>query len=149
MFDMLRKAMTLAYLGINLWTDLKWMRIWWPLTVLMLPVAAVMQLANGTAMTALLMGCLPGLGVLILAGICPRKIGAGDALVLLVCGCLEKEPGITASLEFLFMALLLASLCTVLTALFADLRQGTAYQVTVPFLPFLLAARICLDLTGV
>ena len=87
------------------------------------------------ALQTILGGMLPGAGLLLLGFLTEKKVGYGDGIVLIIMGILEG--GQTVFLTFC-VGLFLQSLFAVLLVILKKADK----QTKIPFLPFLLAARI-------
>lgn len=81
----------------------------------------------------LMVGILPGLGLLFLAWMTKEAIGYGDGVIVLTMGVLL---GAKMAFGVLWLALLLAAVFSVICLLQKRCKKSSTY----PFVPFLLAA---------
>ena len=89
---------------------------------------------------SLLGGLMPGAFVFFLAFLLPDKIGAGDGIALMVCGCVFP---LYSMMLLLFTALLAAGTGGLITGMVRKEKNPK-----IPFLPFLAAAAVFFAITG-
>lgn len=84
-----------------------------------------------------LIAIIPGVGLMVLAHLTEKKVGLGDGILLMLIGILE---GIGKVLLIFCVGLFLQSLFAVVLVMIGKADK----QTRIPFVPFLLAARIIL-----
>ena len=130
--------LVLGLLGIYTIQDLKRRRIWWPPAVCMAAAGIWMNRqtwAQSWQIPALAL--VPGILLLLCALLPAHPVGAGDGLTAVACGAICGLDGV---LELLMLAFLMCAAWAAFLLVFR--RAGRRDRV--PFMPFLLAAQICL-----
>lgn len=127
----------LIYLIFCTWSDVRRRQIWCPPAWLLIFLSLAIHLIGRDLRLVWLQGLVPGMVLFGLTFFCGQAIGQGDCLVLMTCGCIL---GLNKVLELMFWAFVFAGSWAVL--LMARKRAGRKTQL--PFMPFLLAARILL-----
>ncbi len=105
-------------------------------------MAAELVIRGSRSLPALLCGLLPGAALLLLSLAAKERIGAGDGIAVLCCGCVLD-----------FFQLCPALLCALLAAGLFGLvlaRKRKTRRISLPFVPFLAGAVILvLSLEGI
>lgn len=138
---MVQTAGSIMILGIGSFFDMKWKKIpsalflagavWAAVCVLLrMPQEGAVE-----ALTQAAVSLLPGAALLILSFMTEKKVGAGDGLTLLLLGLYE---GMELALGVFCLGLFLQSLLAVVLLVLKKADK----QSCIPFLPFLLAARL-------
>ena len=134
--------MTLIFLVLCTVTDLRRKQIWWPFALLFLVGSALIHLLCRDAKGISLLLCLlPGGLLLLTAWLTHEAIGYGDGWVVAACGA---ALGFQTVLEMLLLALLFAAAWSGILLLKKKAGRGDSF----PFVPFLLAAHVCLTVAG-
>ncbi len=123
--------------------DIRWKKV--PVTILSMGaiwafIEMVINIVNQGFLKAFLLfliAIVPGAGLMVLAYLTERKIGFGDGIILMLIGALE---GIGKVLLIFCVGLFLQSLFAVVLVMIGKADK----QTRIPFVPFLLAARIIL-----
>jgi len=136
------RVLILLYLLTESIADLKCRRVSLLPALILLPAGLLARLIEaGAPGPTLLTGLVPGLLLLIAAGITKESVGLGDAVIVLACGAWLSG---SCELECLCLALLLSAAVSIALLL---LRRCSR-QDTLPFLPFLLAGHAAVFLLG-
>ena len=132
----LLNTILLLFLLINAWHDLK-DRIIVPRISLWFGAAGIVWhlLQPGPGVLETLAGILPGLVLFSVSVVFPEELGRGDGYVLMACGIWL---GAADTMELLITAFILAGAVSLLLLLFRRANRRTS----LPFIPFLLAARL-------
>lgn len=135
-------SLTVIFLGICSFWDLRKKQIWWPLPVFFLILAALVRfVAKDGTLWEYLAGSLPGCVLLLFAWISQEAIGYGDGIVVFACGALM---GIGNAVQMLILALCFSAVWSgfLLAVRKADRKESFA------FVPFMFAAELVLLVTG-
>ncbi|MDD2957336.1 MAG: prepilin peptidase [Lachnospiraceae bacterium] len=130
--------LVLIFLIICCITDLNKKIIWKPVTILVFAgVCTAHFILKDMELWNILCGCLPGL-CLLAAGLATREaIGYGDGLVIMSCGAAIGFADVTALLLLgLFFSAIWAAILLIV--------RKAGKKDSFPFVPFLLAAWICM-----
>ena len=104
--------------------------------------AIVLSLLKGeVSVLQMLLGCLPGAGLLLAARITDQGVGYGDGALLLI-------PGILLGLFPVILLLFCALLAAALTGIFLMIVKKWKKKRSLPFVPFLYVGYILLLLMG-
>lgn len=133
---------TVLFLGICALTDIWKKRIWWPLAVGYMILGIMVSLFNREnviqdILIRMLLGVMPGIGLLLLSLATREAIGYGDGMIVAACGTVL---GLSTIIPMLFLAFGFAAIGSV--CLIICKKAGRKDQI--PFAPFLLLAQICL-----
>lgn len=85
-----------------------------------------------------LLGCLPGLMLAVVARLSGRSIGYGDAFMMVSCGFFV---GIINAIWLLLISMSICALASICILIFLKMEGRTA----IPFMPFMLSGYICLN----
>lgn len=140
---MLGTVGVISILGIGSYFDIRWKRI--PTTLLgtgtiwavLCVILQILQKGIGEALMAAFLSALPGAGLLLLSLLTEKKVGSGDGLILILLGLFE---GVGRAVPVFCLGLFLQSLLAVGLLIFKKADKQTC----IPFLPFLLTARLLL-----
>ena len=137
----MQAAGTMVLLGIGSFFDIKWKKIptalpaagaiWGAVCVLV----GISQKGVGEVLSEALFSVLPGIALILLSFVTEKKVGAGDGLILVLLGLYE---GAGIAVSVFCLGLFLQSLLAVGLLLLKKADRQTC----IPFLPFLLAARL-------
>ncbi|MDO4476243.1 MAG: hypothetical protein Q4B59_05615 [Lachnospiraceae bacterium] len=138
------KGLLLLLLGWSAWTDLRIRKIWWPPAALLGiagAAASVWMTWQGQAEGGVfgLAGLLPGVMLLAVSLVNDRTIGRGDCLLILAFGSWHS---LIETVEWLFISFTLCGVCALLLILLRRITPKT----TLPFVPFLLAAALWIEI---
>lgn len=128
-------------LGVTSIFDLRYKRIPLLLIISGTVLGVVAIITRGAESSELVYALMPGILLLITAFLTREKIGYGDGMLLLGLGLLE---GVIGCLGDLLIGLLLASVFGLILFVFG--KRGR--EITLPFVPFLLAAHALRFLVG-
>ena len=136
MFAFGENLLTALLLGWFTVSDLRSGRVWMPAAVLSALAALLWRLAFGESVAEGFAGMLPGVVLLVLARFTGEAVGRGDGAAVAAAGA---ALGFEKTFEMAFIAIFFAALWSIrLLVRSRDLKQRFA------FIPFLLAAHICL-----
>ena len=116
--------------------DIRYRKIFFPAALLLGAVGLILHLFPGASITESLTGVIPGAVLLMISRFCGEAVGIGDALTLMACGAVL---GFSRAFELLFIALVFSAAWSILLLI---RRKGM--KQTFAFMPFLLAAHICM-----
>lgn len=122
------KILTLIYLLINSWTDIKYRLIDMRCTIVYFGITSLILIYQKESFLG--MGCLPGAFLCFLSFITKRHIGVGDGVMVLVIGCIV---GLEEILYILQLGFIIAAIWGILLVL-KRVRKGYS----IPFAPCLL-----------
>ena len=136
--ELIPKTVLLLFLGAAAFMDINMRQIPVLLPAGVFAAGLILKLAfAGAIWWQILLGCVPGL-VLILAGYLSRQaVGYGDGLVFIACG---PFLGIINNLFLLFISLVLAALFSMAALALGKMRLRSAFA----FIPFILGAYVFL-----
>lgn len=100
-------------------------------------ILQILREGAGAALVAVLISVFPGMALLVLSLLTEKKVGSGDGLILILLGLYE---GVERAVPVFCLGLFLQSLLAVGLLIFKKADKQTC----IPFLPFLLAARLLL-----
>lgn len=129
------EALLLVYLIACTWTDIRRRQIWCPPAWVLLMLGAPVQVLMGRNLLQWAAGLVPGMILFGLSAVCGQAIGAGDCLVIVASGSILGFAGVS---ELLFLSFSGAAVWAVLLLV----RRRAGRKTQLPFMPFLLAARI-------
>ena len=145
-----------GYLGVSMALDLMAKKVSLTLTGLFFVTGFMGQLAglfvgalgnvrsgqsSAMAVTELLLGLLPGIFLLAVSLVTGDKLGKGDAMVFLVCGIYL---GLYQTILLLMFSLFVTGVC----GCFCILLRKASYQSALPWMPFVFAGFLFMQLTG-
>ncbi|MCH5275605.1 MAG: prepilin peptidase [Lachnospiraceae bacterium] len=126
--------------------DIKWKRLPTALLVaggawaVVCIILQILQEGAESGLGAALISVFPGAALLLLSLVTEKKIGSGDGLILILLGLFE---GVECAVPVFCLGLFLQSLLAVGLLILKKANKQTC----IPFLPFLLAARLLLLLS--
>lgn len=143
---MLGKIGVIILLTVGSLFDIRWKRI--PTALLMAGgvwavvciTSQFLQEGVGVTLGAALFSVLPGAALLLISLVTEKKVGSGDGLILILLGLFE---GVECAVPIFCLGLFLQSLLAVGLLILKKADKQTC----IPFLPFLLAARLLLLLS--
>lgn len=138
-----------GYLGVSTALDLAAKKVSVMLTGVFLAIGLTGNMAGliqsgqirGEAVAELLLGLLPGLFLLAVSLVTGNQLGRGDALAFLVCG-------IFLGLYRTILLLMLSLFVTGVLGCFCILLRRVSYRTALPWMPFVFAGFLFMELTG-
>lgn len=138
-----------GYLGVSTALDLASKKVSVTLTGVFLAIGLTGNMAGliqsgqirGEAVAELLLGLLPGLFLLAVSLVTRNQLGRGDALAFLVCG-------IFLGLYRTILLLMLSLFVTGVLGCFCILLRRVSYRTALPWMPFVFAGFLFMELTG-
>ena len=134
MFDLI----TIIYLGISAFSDFRRKQIWWPMAVLFMILSISLHFVmKDMQLWDMLAGIGLGLVLLVLSWVTREALGYGVGLTVAACGA---SLGFIMELRILFLAVIFAAVWSGILLVFRKAGRKDSF----PFVPFLLAAQICI-----
>lgn len=134
--------LTIIFLGICTVTDLLRKQIWWPLALIFIAVAVALHFIQGDKeIWDILAGLFLGTGLLFVSWATKEALGYGDGMVVAACGA---ALGFVTVVHLFLLALMFAAVWSGILLVF----RKAGRKDSVPFVPFLLLAQICIVMQG-
>lgn len=129
-----------AFLAVYTIMDCAEGKVWWPLALIMAACGVLLHaILPDVYVGESLTGMIPGLVLCAIAFATGEALGYGDCMAVAACGALL---GLRAAVELVFASLILSAVWAVLLVV----KKKAGRKDTFPFIPFLLAAQLCLTL---
>lgn len=140
--EQIRSVLALFLLSICTWQDLKDKSIYLPIPLGWASAALILTWAcRDMSAFFVLTGILTGAGMVVLSHVSHGEIGSGDGWVLCACGaCLGFRQTLILLMTALFFSM---AYCAFMLLIGRKKRHDT-----VPFIPFLMAAFMCMTAAG-